>query len=176
VMTASEMKFILAEAYYRSGSKELARQAYSDGIRLNMEMLLNDYNTNVPAAEQMSPAIIATFINNPAVVPTAANNTINLSKIMLQKYIALYAWGVCETWVDMRRFHYVDVEAATGKQVYVDFVLPSGADLHPNNNNKPVYRTYPRYNSEFVWNLDAMRKLGADKDDFHTTELWFSKP
>lgn len=176
VMTASEMYFILAEAYYRSGSKELARQAYRDGIKLNMEMLLNDYNANVPAGEEMNATIINNFINNPAVVPTAASNTINLSKIMLQKYIALYAWGVGETWVDMRRFHYTDVEAATGKQVYVDFVLPSGADLHPNNMGKPVYRTYPRYNSEFVWNLDAMRKLGADKDDFHTVELWFSKP
>jgi len=175
VMTASEMQFLKAEAAYRKGDKATALAAYQLGISLNIDMLVNDYNTNVPAAEVITPAMKAAFLASPAIVP-ATPAGLNLSKIMLQKYIALYGWGVGETWVDMRRFHYTDIETATGKQVYVDFVAPSGTDLHPNNAGKLVYRTYPRYNSEFVWNLDAMRKLGADKDDFHTIELWFSKP
>lgn len=173
VMTASEIQFLKAEAAYRKGDKATALTAYQQAISLNVDMLVNDFATNVPAAEVITPAMKTAFL---AQVVPSSSASLNLTKIMLQKYIALYGWGVGETWVDMRRFHYTDVESATGKQVYADFVLPSGADLHPNNLGKPVYRTYPRYNSEFVWNLEAMRKIGADKDDYHTVECWFSKP
>lgn len=173
VMTASEIQFMKAEAAYRKGDKTTALAAYQLGISLNIDMLVSDFNTNVPLAEQITPAMKTTFLSNPAVVPATAA-ALTLNKIMLQKYIALYGWGVGETWVDMRRFHYTDSES--GIQVYTDFILPTGADLHPNNNGKPVYRTYPRYNSETVWNIESLRKIGADKDDFHTLECWFSKP
>lgn len=175
VMTASEMLFMKAEALYRKGLKEDARTAYKMAIELNIDMLVTDYNTNVPVGEQITPVMKATFVNNTAIVP-AAGAGMSLSKIMLQKYIALYGWGVGETWVDMRRFHYTDKETGFSDQVYADFVLPSGTDLHPSNNGQPVYRTYPRYNSETVWNIDALKKIGADKPDFHTYECWFSKP
>ncbi len=171
VMTVSEILFMKAEAQYRKGQKSLARNTTEDAVRLNMNMLLTDYNTNVPTAEQMTPTSINAYIT--AALPPAGSD-ISLNKIMLQKYIALYGWGVGETWVDMRRFHYTDM--VDGVQVYTDFVLPSGTDLHPGNNGSPVYRTYPRYNSETVWNIDALRKIGADKTDFHTYEMWFSKP
>lgn len=93
---------------------------------------------------------------------------------MLQKYIALYGHGAQETWVDMRRYHYTDQE--NGVQVYRDFVPPTGADLWPENNNKLVYRVRYRFNSEYVWNILELQKLGADAIDWHTKETWFSKP
>jgi hypothetical protein len=96
--------------------------------------------------------------------------------IMLQKYIALYIHGACETWVDMRRYHYTDVEQSTTRQVYTDFVPPSGTDLYPENNGKLVYRVRPRYNSEYVWNLNELKRIGADALDYHTKECWFSLP
>jgi hypothetical protein len=173
VMTASEIQFMRAEAFYRMGQKGAALTAYQAGISLNIDMLVNDFNTNVPTAEQITPAMKTTFLSNTTVVPASATS-LTLNKIMLQKYIALYGWGVGETWVDMRRFHYTDTES--GIQVYTDFVLPSGTDLYPNNNGKPVYRTYPRYNSETVWNIESLKSIGADKDDYHTLECWFSKP
>ena len=74
----------------------------------------------------------------------------------------------------MRRFHYID--SYEGKQVYADFVPPAGTDLWPANNSKLVYRVYPRYNSETVWNIEELKRIGADKEDFHTTQPWFVNP
>ena len=94
----------------------------------------------------------------------------------MQKYIALFGHGVLETWTDMRRFHYTDSDPATTQQVYRGFTPPQGSDLHPNNNGRYVYRVYPRYNSETVWNMQELIRIGADKTDFHTKECWFSLP
>jgi hypothetical protein len=175
VMTASEVLFMKAEAAYRKGDKATALTAYQQAISLNLDMLLADYNTNVPAGEQITAVNKAAFLGNTVIVPSSPAG-LSLSKIMLQKYIALYGWGVGETWVDMRRFHYIDKEPGFTDQVYADFVAPSGTDLHPGNNGTLVYRTYPRYNSETVWNIESLKQIGADKTDFHTYECWFSKP
>ena len=75
----------------------------------------------------------------------------------------------------MRRFHYTDLDPATGKQVYADFAIPSGINLYVDNGSKPVYRVRPRFNSEYVWNLNELIRIGADKPDFHTKESWFSQ-
>jgi hypothetical protein len=93
---------------------------------------------------------------------------------MLQKYIALYGWGSHETWVDMRRFHYTDLDPVTGKQVYADFV-PGGGTLYINNNGKFVYRARPRYNSEYLYDVPSLQKVGALNLDYHTYECWFSQ-
>lgn len=171
LMTASEILFMKAEAAYRKNDKATALAAYQQAISLNFDHLLADYNANVPAGEVITPVNKAAYMA--AVVPASAA-ALTLNKIMLQKYIALYGWGVGETWVDMRRFHYTDTES--GVQVYTDFVLPTGTDLHPSNNGRPVYRAYPRYNSEYVWNIESLTKINGDKTDFHTYETWFSKP
>jgi hypothetical protein len=101
-------------------------------------------------------------------------NELTLSDILLQKYIALWAWGWEETWVDLRRYHYTDIDATTGTQVYKGFTLPT--NFFPDNNGKPAYRVRPRYNSEYVWNVDALTQIGGFNPDFHTYECWFSKP
>jgi hypothetical protein len=93
---------------------------------------------------------------------------------MLQKYIALYGHGALETWVDMRRYHYVDQK--DGLQVYRDFIPPAGTDLWPDNNGELVYRVRYRFNSEYVWNIEELKRLGADKLDWHTKQPWFCKP
>ncbi len=176
VMTAAEIHFMKAEALYRkgAGSRGAARNAYELGIRRSMEMLLADYNANVPVAKQMTAATITAFINDPAVKQTDAS--LNLSHIMLQKYIAMYGYGILETWVDMRRYHYVDPETGTTRQVYTDFTPPALNELFANNNQKYVYRNRPRYNSEFLYNIDALTKVGALALDYHTKEQWFSQP
>jgi hypothetical protein len=94
---------------------------------------------------------------------------------MLQKYIALYGHGMHETWTDMRRFHYTDVEAGTTGQVYTDFTPPSGIDLFINNSDKLVYRARPRYNSEYLYNVAELTRIGALALDYHTKEQWFTQ-
>ena len=174
IITASEVKFMLAEALYRKGNKAAALTAYTDGIRLNFDMLMNDYGSSVPSTRVITTAIRDAFLANPVVVPSIAN--FNLSDIMLQKYLALFGYNALETWVDMRRYHYTDVESATGVQVYNGFTPPTGIDLFTNNNGKLVYRARPRYNSEYLYNIPELTRIGAIVLDYHTVEQWFSKP
>ena len=175
VLTSAEISFMKAEAAYRKGDKATALAAYIKGINDNFDMLSSVYSVNVPAAYLITPASKAAYLANSVIVPTTAAG-LTLSHIMLQKYIALYVHGALETWVDMRRYHYVDLDPATSTQVYADFIPPSGADLFTNNNNKLVYRVRPRYNSEFVWNFNELVRIGADQLDYHTKEQWFSMP
>ena len=37
---------------------------------------------------------------------------LTLTHIMTQKYIAQWAWAHVELWMDMRRYHYVDIDPA----------------------------------------------------------------
>jgi hypothetical protein len=173
IITASENKFMLAEAYLSKGDANSARTAYSEGISLNFDMLSTNYNDAVPAARLITPAIKSAYLSNPVVVPPAAS--LSLSHIMLQKYIALYGFGSLETWVDMRRFHYTDLDTKAGGQVYADLVVPSGIDLFINNSGKLTYRARPRYNSEYLYNVAELERLGALALDYHTKEQWFSQ-
>ncbi len=171
VITASEIQFMKAEAAFIKGDKTTALAAYKLGIQLNFDMLTTDYNVNVPADKVITTAIRDAFLNKPEVVPTAVNLT--LSHIMLQKYISLYGYGNYETWVDLRRYHYIDIDGA-GFQVFRDFAIPTGTSLYIDNGGKPIYRVRPRFNSEYVWNLEELRRIGADANDYHTKECWFS--
>ncbi|MHA4846814.1 SusD/RagB family nutrient-binding outer membrane lipoprotein [Flavitalea antarctica] len=171
IITASEIQFIKSEAHYRKGEKPQAVTAYQNGISLAFDMLTTDFNTNVPQALLITPASKASYLANPVVVPSAAN--LKLSHIMLQKYIALYGYGSIETWNDIRRFHYTDQEGA--EQVYTDFTPPAGTDLFINNNNKLVYRARPRYNSEYLYNISELDRLGGLALDYHTKEQWFTQ-
>jgi len=173
VMTASEMQFIIAEASYRKGDKATALAAYTNGISLHFDMLANQYAFNVPSYALITPITKSTYLSNPNVVPTNPGS-LTLTQIMLQKYIALYGWGVHETWADMRRFHYTDIDPVTGAQVYADFV-PGGGTLYINNNGKYVYRARPRYNSEYLYDIPSLQKVGALNLDYHTYECWFSQ-
>ncbi len=175
VMTASEMQFMLAEAYLRKGNSSAALTAYTNGISLNFDMLTANYPQNIPAASVITPATKAAYLANTAVVP-AASTDLTLTRILLQKYIALYGWGVHQTWVDMRRFHYnKDIDPATSNPVYVNFTPPSGIYLVSTNNTKLVYRCRPRYNSEYLYDIPELTRIGALNADYNTVECWFSQ-
>ena len=172
VMTATEMAFIRAEAAFIKGDKATALTAYKDGIAKHFDLLMANYNTNVPTAELLTTATRDAFLANTKVVPASANS-LTLSMIMLQKYIALWGHGTFETWVDMRRYHYTDNDA-TGVQVYTGFTLPAAADIFQDNGGKMAYRMRPRFNSEYVWNINELNRIGATTIDYHTKEMWFS--
>ncbi|MFZ1453482.1 MAG: SusD/RagB family nutrient-binding outer membrane lipoprotein [Ferruginibacter sp.] len=173
MMTASEIQFIIAEAAYLKGDKPLALTAYANGISLNFDMITTTYPQNVPTVFAITPTNKANYLA--AVVPgTAAGLT--LSQIMLQKYIALYGWGVQQTWTDMRKYHYTDIDPATGNQVYANFTPPSGINLISTNNGNYVYRCRPRYNSEYLYNIPELTRLGALNTDYNTYKPWFAIP
>ena len=176
IMTASEMQFLKAEAALRKNDKATAYAAYKNAISLNFDMLSTNYNTNVPATYVITPSSKAAFMANTAVVPGSASE-LTLTHIMLQKYIALFGWGMHETWVDMRRFHYTDIDPATNKQVYADFTPPASPYLWQNNgaDGKYVYRVKPQ-NNEYIYDIPALTAIGALSLDYHTKECWFSQP
>ncbi len=176
LMTASEIQFIKAESAFRKGDANTALTAYTRGINLHFDFINKAnyprgngflYNTT-----QITAAQRAAYIATPNVKKTTIDLT--MSDIMLQKYISLWGWGFFETWVDMRRFHYTDLDPLTGQQVYRSLTFP--APLFTDNFNKPVYRSRPRFNSEYVWNRDELLRIGALNADYHTYECWFSLP
>jgi hypothetical protein len=176
MMTASEMQFIIAEAAYLKGDKTLALAAYTNAISLNFDMLTTTYPQNIPTVFAITPAVKAAYLANPIVVPATAG-ALTLSQIMLQKYIALYGWGVQQTWTDMRKYHYTDKDPVLPSQVYAGFRPPVGLNnLISTNNGKLVYRCRPRYNSEYLYNIPELTRIGALALDYNTVQPWFTLP
>src|SRR5260221_3443604 len=167
MMTASEMQFVLAEAAFRKGDKTTALAAYTNAITLDFDMLTTTYSFTIPTARVITPAMKAAYLGNPAIVP-ATSAGLTMTHIMLQKYIALYGWGVHQTWVDMRKFHYTAVYPGETKQVYAEFTPPPTTPknyLLSTNNGKWVYRCRPRFNSEYLYNIPELTRIGALNSD-----------
>jgi hypothetical protein len=74
----------------------------------------------------------------------------------------------------MRRFHYTDIDPATGAQVYPGFAAPT--TLYTDNASKLVQRIRPRFNSEYVWNVAGLTPIGGLDLDYHTKPLWIIQP
>jgi len=174
VLTYSELQFIKAEAAFRAGDKATALQAYTNGISSHIDFV-NARNTD--DGQQVTPisaAEKAAFLADPKIVPSAANLT--MWQIMSQKYIAQFGWAFFEQWMDLRRFHYTETYDGESKQVFPGFSPP--AVLYTLNGGKVVYRLRPRYNSEYVWNRDALAQItpvSGLADDYHTSELWITQ-
>lgn len=173
IMTYAQLQFVKAEAAFRKGDKATALAAYKNGVSAHIDFV-NDRNrddgqwpTQIAATEK------AAFLADVRVVPTNPAD-LTLTQIMTQKYIAQWFWGHIELWTDMRRFHYTDLDPATGKQVYPGFAIPT--TLYVDNNGKPAYRLRPRYNSEYVWNRASLEKIGGLLPDFHTKPIWILEP
>lgn len=176
IMTASEIQFIKAEAAFRKSDLSTALTAYTKGIDLHFDFINRTVfprsNTIIYNGAPISAANRAAYLNGNNVKRTTA--TLTMTDIMMQKYIALWGWGFFETFVDIRRFHWTDLDPATNLQVYKTMVFPS--PFFADNLGKPVYRVRPRFNSEYVWNRNELLRIGALNLDYHTYECWFSKP
>lgn len=179
LMTATEMQLVVAEAAMKKGDKPTALTAYTNAISLNFDMMTTTYAYKIRPSEVITPAKKAAYMGNPAVIPAVATN-LTMTHIMLQKYIALYGWGTHQTWTDMRKYNYnQDIDPATTKPVYVEFVTPPTSPinyLNPTNNGKLVYRCRPRYNSEYLYNIPELTRIGALNADYNTYKPWFAIP
>lgn len=171
-MTYAELQFIKAEAAYRMGDKATALAAYRNGISAHIDFVNARNLDNSQTPTQISAAEKAAFLASPEIVPGAGGLT--LTHIMSQKYIALWMWGHNELWMDMRRYHYTDIDPASGKQVYPGFAAPT--NLYPDNGGKVVQRIRPRYNSEYVWNRAGLDVIGGLALDYHTKPMWIIQP
>ena len=171
MMTYFELQFIKAEAAYRKGEFATALDAYKLGIAAHFDFV-NSNNTSANGVTQITATEKNNYLASAAVKQTPAELT--LTDIMLQKYIGDFGWNFTESWSDMRRYHYFDLDPVTTLPVYKGYQIPLFAanNLGP----KPAYRFSPTNFSEFDWNLDELRRIGALNQDYHTYEMWFSQP
>lgn len=172
IYTYSQLQFVKAEAAFRAGDRATALAAYRNGISSHIDFVNARNTDDGQSPTQISAAEKAAFLADPLIVPAPANLT--LTQIMSQKFIALWGWGHNETWLDMRRYNYTGIDAATGRQVYPGFTPPTL--LYPDNAGKLVQRIRPRYNSEYVWNRPGLDAIGGLALDFHTKPLWITQP
>ncbi|HXT17917.1 MAG TPA: RagB/SusD family nutrient uptake outer membrane protein [Gemmatimonadaceae bacterium] len=175
-MTYAQLQFVKAEAAYRMGDKATALTAYRNGISAHIDFV-NARNAEISSqsATPISSAEKAAFLGDTRIVPTDPNK-LTLTLIMSQKYIAQWAWGHNELWMDMRRYHYTDIDPASGTQVFPGFTPPNTTILYPDNAGKVAQRIRPRFNSEYIWNVPGLSKIGALALDYHTTPLWITQP
>ena len=174
-MTYSQLQFVKAEAAFRMGNRALALTAYTNGISTHIDFVNARNLDDGQQATQITAAEKAAYLANVNIVPTAAN--LRMTHIMSQKYIAQYAWGFFEQWMDMRRFHYTDTYTGETRQVFPGFAPPTVKDA--DNVGKVAYRLRPRFNSEYVWNRAALSKLlpiNGLAIDYQTSELWITQP
>jgi hypothetical protein len=172
IMSYSEMQFIKAEAAFRKGDRATAYTAYINGISAHFDFV-NANNVGVANFVPINAAERNNYLASPAVKQNAG--TLNMTDIMQQKFIANWGWNFIEQWSDMRRFHYYDVDPATSLPVFNGFqtiTVFSSFNGGPNL----AYRTWPTNFSEFDWNREALRKIGALNTNYHTLEMWFSQP
>ena len=171
VMAYHELQFIKAEAAFRKGDRPMALMAYQNGVNAHFDFV-NFYSQTASNASAITAAQRSIYFATPAYKTVA--DSLKITDIMLQKYIGDFGWNFTESWSDVRRFHYFDLDNATGQQVYRTLTIP----FYSTNNQgpKPAYRFSPTNFSEFDWNLDEIRKLGGLNIDYHTYEMWFSQP
>lgn len=171
-MTYSQLQFIKAEAALKKGDKVTALDAYRKGVSSHIDFVNARNLDNNQTPTQITAIEKTTYLSSSVVVPAVSDLT--LSQIMGQKYIAQFGWGHLEQWMDLRRYHYTDIDPATGNQVFQGFTIP--VNLYPDNAGKPVYRIRPRYNSEYVWNQASLNVIGALAIDYHTKPTWIITP
>ena len=127
LMNAAEIKFCVAEAYFRMGDKASALTWWKEAVADDMEFTASYLKPGKPAAsdkevtggDKITKALFdqaaAEYLAGPFVGEITAED-LTMSHIMMQKYVALYPWGSPEIWVDMRKNFY-DVEY-TGEYPY----------------------------------------------------------
>jgi len=169
----AQLQFAKAEALFLKGNTAGAWTAYDRGIRGHMDFV----NTYGRFGTTVAPLITATEITAYMISTEVAQSaaTLKLSDIMGQKYIAQWGWAGLEQWCDLRKYHY----SAGDVGVFRQFKLLETAEfaITVGGLGRYAYRFRPRYNSEFVWNLEELQKWsGGNINAYSIIEPWFSLP
>ena len=103
IATYTEFRFIEAEAALRKGDRARAADAYNRGIIASIDKVSGWYIGTV------SGTTLTQYLQKMDAYKLAnaqeTSSSITLSKIMTQKYIAMFPVNV-ESWVDVRRHNY----------------------------------------------------------------------
>jgi hypothetical protein len=122
-MTYAELRFCLAEAYWKLGMTTEAYNAFREGVKADLEFSANYISTGIQGlveggvvttkgttgGDKITKATFQTLANQYAAGPFVDGlpiGSFTLSHIMMQKWVALYPWGALEAWTDMRKYHY----------------------------------------------------------------------
>ncbi|PWJ44405.1 SusD/RagB family nutrient-binding outer membrane lipoprotein [Sediminitomix flava] len=145
-----ELQFIKAEAAFQTGDKSTAFAAYQEGIRLNLARLGVETSE---VEDLMDSDLVAESVD-----------ALTLADIMEQKYVALYL--APESWTDMRRYNF-DPTVFRG-MTYPSQVLP---EMHGDWFNRLPYDP----ETEYIYNLPEIERLGAKAEDWITKKMWWQK-
>ena len=172
VMTYHELQFIKAEAALLKRDKGTAFIAYQNAIKSHFDFV-NAMNSGTNNYNPISATERTSYLTSPAVKQTAS--ALTLTDVMQQKFIGNWGWNFLEQWCDMRRYHYYDTDPETSLPVFNGF-QPITFFSAFNGGPNLAYRVWPTNFSEFDWNKEALRKIGALNTNYHTLEMWFSQP
>jgi hypothetical protein len=172
IMTYHELQFIKAEAALLKRDKGTAFTAYTNAITSHFDFV-NAMNSGTNNYNPISATERTSYLTSPAVKQTAA--ALTLTDVMQQKFIGNWGWNFLEQWCDMRRYHYYDTDPETSLPVFNGF-QPITTFSAFNGGPNLAYRVWPTNFSEFDWNREALRKIGALNTNYHTLEMWFSQP
>jgi len=205
IMTYAELQFIKAEAQFRKGDKAGALTTFQKAVAASLETTeryiapgtfvsgtlsgtaRKGYSGDLVTKAQFDN--FKTAYLNSKFVNGLAPADFELSHIMMQKYVALYPWGL-DTWNDLRRYQYDLKPGSSGvpekgtswdatyvyhksdsdpTRIYKGFYLYPAKVSNRNQDGKhifvstnlgsPSYRIRPRYNSEYMWNKTALDAL-----------------
>lgn len=113
LMTCAEIKFCLAEAYWKLGQKDKALDAFKAGVKADMDFtgkyIYENTKGTATGGDKITKSVYASLATEYIAGPYVNGLTLadfTLSHIMMQKWVALYPWGSQEAWVDMRKYHY----------------------------------------------------------------------
>lgn len=171
LMAYTQLQFIKAEAAYHMGNKFLALETYTKALNAHLDFV--NRATSAAARPGIIPITTAerTALLKTDILPKTPED-LTLSHIMEQKFVAQWGWGMLEIWSDLRRYHYTDLDPATGVQVFRNFTLPPVDRLDADNQGEPVYRVRPHYTSEYVWNEAEIAKMGGLERNYHAKMMW----
>ncbi len=154
ILTNAEMRFVEAEAAFRSNNRDRAYTAFRAGITAHMDKL------GVPVADRNA------YLASVAVPQSAA--ALTLANIMQQKYIAMFLHH--ETWVDMRRYDY-------SPDIYRHFAPPTTPNMQ-------LMGAFPRRflpsTAELLYNRNnaysEVDPAGVADATWIVTPMWWDKP
>lgn len=167
LMTYPVLQFMKAEALYKKGDAAGAYAAFIKAVKGSLDFASNPpvAGTVVGPQNYITEAAKTKYMASASVPQTAG--ALKLSDILQQKFISLFLWNPIEAWSDERRYNY-------DATIFQGFTKPG--TLYADNAGKQVYVVRPRYNSEYIWNVPALQKIGATASDYHTTKPWFILP
>lgn len=171
VMTYHEVCFLLAEAAQRGWISGGAQSWYEKGIKASMDWHKVDAGTTtsyISSTAENTYGTTVSFTNNSGKTFLGSSVDDAMSKIITQKYIALFPDGGWEAWADHRRLH---------KPVLVPFTKGLDSrytvrDGSPANFTRRI--TYPaieQLNNKAIYDK-AVGEQGADSE---TTPVWWDK-